>query len=502
MNQRKLGTILSYLNILVTIVSQFAYTPIMLRILGQSEYGVYSLSQSVIGYLSLLNFGFSGSYLRFYSKYVTDGDTEGARKLNALYVLVFIGIAALICLGGFVIIQNIEHIIGKKFNEQELALTRILMVILTINMAVMMPNNAFCTFIFAREKFIFSKGMEMLRSIGNPLICLPILLLGYGSVGMSYVMLVLSIISLVMNIYYCVQKLKLGFIFKDINWKLLTEIASFSFYIFLWTIVDQLNWQIGRIILSNTSGSAAVAVFAVGTQFCMMFFVFSTAISGVFVPETYNLVHKSNASELLTSLMIKIGRLQFYVVFFIWSAFVIFGQTFISMWAGSEYLEAYWVALLLMTPGLISLTQNIGIEILRAYNKHRLRTWCHFIIAVLNVGLSCFIAPKYGATGCAFAAFISTFLSCAVVANFIYVYSINLGVKEFFFEIMKMWKLAFLTLISGFFVIYYINIQGWLSFFVYTTLFTILYIIVAYKLAFNSYEKELFQKCVRKIAMK
>ena len=68
--------------------------------------------------------------------------------------------------------------------------------------------------------------MELLRSIGNPLICLPILLLGYGSVGMSYVMLVLSIISLVMNIYYCVQKLKLGFIFKDINWKLLIERLS------------------------------------------------------------------------------------------------------------------------------------------------------------------------------------------------------------------------------------------------------------------------------------
>ena len=132
MNQRKLGTILSYLNILVTIVSQFAYTPMMLRILGQSEYGVYSLSQSVIGYLSLLNFGFSGSYLRFYSKYVADGDTEGAKKLNALYVLVFIGIAALICLGGFFIIQNIEHIIGKKFNAQETVIKNRL-VLYTIN---------------------------------------------------------------------------------------------------------------------------------------------------------------------------------------------------------------------------------------------------------------------------------------------------------------------------------------------------------------------------------
>lgn len=498
MNQRKLGTILSYLNILVTIVSQFAYTPIMLRILGQSEYGVYSLSQSVIGYLSLLNFGFSGSYLRFYSKYVADGDTEGAKKLNALYILVFVGIAALICLGGFFIIQNIEHIIGKKFDAQELALTRILMVILTMNMAVMMPNNAFHTFIFAQEKFIFSKGMELLRSIGNPLICLPILLLGYGSVGMSYVMLVLSIISIAMNIYYCVQKLKLGFIFKDINWKLLIEIASFSFYIFLWTIVDQLNWQIGRIILSNTSGSAAVAVFAVGTQFCMMFLIFSTSLSGVFVPSVYKLVHENDAAKKITDLMIKVGRLQFYIVFFIWLGFVVFGQSFIYLWAGPQYGDAYWVAILMMTPVIIALTQNIGIEVLRAYNKHQLRTWLHLFIAVVNVGLSYVLAEKYGVIGCSVGTCIATFLSSTVVANLIYTYIIKLEIGRFFAELLTMWKAVIVAVLVGFGIMKGFVINGWLSFISLGILFSLLYATIFVLLAFNDKEKDMLKSAVMK----
>lgn len=499
MNQKKLGTILSYLNILITIVSQFAYTPIMLRILGQSEYGVFSLSQSVIGYLSLLNFGFSGSYLRFYSKYMADSDTEGVKKLNALYVLVFIGIAALICMGGFVIIQNIEQIVGKKFNAQELALTRILMVILTINMAVMMPNNAFYTFVIAQEKFIFSKGMELLRSIGNPLICLPILFLGYGSVGMSYVLLALSAVSLVMNVIYCVKKLRLGFCFKNINWSLLIEIASFSVYIFLWTIVDQLNWQVGRIILSNTSGSAAVAVFAVGTQFCMMFLIFSTSLSGVFIPSVYKLVHENDAEKKITDLMIKVGRLQFYIVFFIWLGFVVFGKPFIHMWAGPQYNDAYWVAILMMTPVIIALTQNIGIEVLRAYNKHQLRTWLHLFIAVVNVGVSYVLAEKYGIIGCSVGTCIATFLSSTVVANLIYVYVIKLEIRRFFIELFTMWKAVILISIVGLGIMYSFKIASWTSFIGYVTVFSILYAVVFVAFAFNQNEKEILYGFIRKL---
>lgn len=498
MNQRKLGAILSYLNIVVVILAQFAYTPIMLRILGQSEYGVYSLSQSVIAYLSLLNFGFTGSYLKFYSKYKAENDYTGIKKLNGMYIIVFAVIAFIICLCGYWLIQNIEIIIGEKFSAAEVELTKILMAIMTVNMAVMMPNNAFGSFIFAHERFVFGKGLELLRNIGNPLICLPVLLMGYGAQGLSYVMLILTFISLIANILYCKQKLQLGFIFKNIEWKLLLEIASFSVYIFIWTIVDQLNWQIGKLILSNTNGSTAVAVYTVGTQFCSMFMVFSTAVSGVFTPKIYGLVHEKEAEKKLTDLMIKVGRLQFYIVFFIWFGFVVFGKEFIHLWAGDTYTEAYWVGIFLMTPIIIALTQNIGIEILRAYNKHQARTWCHFVVAVINVFISYQLAKIYGVIGCAIGSCISTFVSSTLISNYFYTYVIKLNIKAYFKELLKIMPGVVVVGIFSTVLYCYSHITTWIDFVISASLYSLGYAIVMKKLAFNEYETNLFNQVMSK----
>lgn len=65
-NQLRAGTLLSYVNLAIGSIIPMIYTPIMLRMLGQAEYGLYSLSNSIVGYLSLLNFGFGSTIIRTY----------------------------------------------------------------------------------------------------------------------------------------------------------------------------------------------------------------------------------------------------------------------------------------------------------------------------------------------------------------------------------------------------------------------------------------------------
>ena len=69
MNRRKqisMGVVLSYISIIVKLATGILYTPIMLSSLGQSQYGVYSLCVSFIGYLTILNAGVNAAYVRFY----------------------------------------------------------------------------------------------------------------------------------------------------------------------------------------------------------------------------------------------------------------------------------------------------------------------------------------------------------------------------------------------------------------------------------------------------
>ena len=63
------GVILMYVQMILNIVITIFTTPIIINILGQSEYGLYNLAASIISYLNLFTLGFGASYIRFYSKY-------------------------------------------------------------------------------------------------------------------------------------------------------------------------------------------------------------------------------------------------------------------------------------------------------------------------------------------------------------------------------------------------------------------------------------------------
>ena len=73
-NQRKMGVALSYAYIIINIIVQFLYNPFLIRMLDQSEYGIYSLAYSIIGYLTILDLGFGNAIVVFTSKYKQRGD--------------------------------------------------------------------------------------------------------------------------------------------------------------------------------------------------------------------------------------------------------------------------------------------------------------------------------------------------------------------------------------------------------------------------------------------
>lgn len=106
------------------------------------------------------------------------------------------------------------------------------------------------------------------------------------------------------------------------------------------------------------------------------------------------MVVKDASKDELTNLFIRVGRLQFIVIALIVSGFTAFGQAFITLWAGKDYHDAYWVAILTMFPLCVPLIQNIGLTIVTAQNKHQFRSIIYMIIAILNV-VTTYIAVPY-----------------------------------------------------------------------------------------------------------
>ena len=89
-NQLKAGAMLSLLTFGAANVLGLLYTPYILRMMGQEEYGLYSLVASVVSYLTMLDFGFGNAIVRYTNLYRLSGTSDstkaGLEKAKEMYV--------------------------------------------------------------------------------------------------------------------------------------------------------------------------------------------------------------------------------------------------------------------------------------------------------------------------------------------------------------------------------------------------------------------------------
>lgn len=502
--QIKFGVILQYAQMALNILISLIYTPIMLRILGDSEYGIYSLASSIIAYLNLLSLGFGASYIRFYSKYKQAGDEEGVKKLNGLYMMVFgvIGIIALIA--GLIFAFNVGIFFNETYTANDLYIAKILMIFLSVNLAISFPASVFVSYITSQEKFIFQKLVNMGKTVLSPCLCIAVLFLGYGSIGMVIATTAVSLIIDFFNIGYCFGKLKMRFSFRKPNFRLLKEIAFFSIFIAINQIIDQINWQTDKIILGKMINASAVAIYAVAANINTMYLNFSTAISGVFTPRIHKIVNDQEKTEEqknteLTDLFVKVGRVQFLVLALILTGFIFFGQYFILKWAGEGYEKAYYVALLLICPATISLCQNTGIEIQRAKNKHQVRSIVYLCMAIINVGISIWFVSLWGEVGAALGTTISIIVGPILFMNFYYHFKLGINVLQFWKSILKILPGLIVPVIAGICMMLFYSFNGILDFILLIIGYVVIYCVSVYFLGCNKEEKNVIKRVLYKI---
>ena len=130
MNQRRWGAVLSYVNIILTVIVGLLYTPLMLRLLGQSEYGLYSLIGSVVGYLSVLDMGLGNTLVRYTAKNRVDGTTQREAEMNGLFLMMYSVIGIITFIVGAGIYVNMDLLFGETLDTGEMQRARIMMVLL------------------------------------------------------------------------------------------------------------------------------------------------------------------------------------------------------------------------------------------------------------------------------------------------------------------------------------------------------------------------------------
>ncbi len=507
-NQLKMGSILSYFQMGLNVLIQLIYTPIMIRSLGQGEYGLYQTIASTISMLSVLSLGFNAGYVRYYARYKAKGDKEATYRLNGLYLIIFSVIGLIGCICCLFLTFNLNLVFSTGLTDTEYEIAKVLMLLQTVNLTMMFPMSVFQTIISAHEKFVVLKLLGMIKTICGPLVSIPLLLKGYGSIALVVVTVSINIITDLLYLYYVLFKLKERFIFLGLEKGLFKSLFTYTSFIAINLIIDQINMNVDKVLLSRYVGTSATAVYSVGFTIYQLYQMFSSSISSVFTPRIHTLVNRDmdNPKQLrkeLTSIFTRVGRIQFLVLTLVASGIVFFGKPFIlQYWAGSGYEDSYYVALLLVLPASIALIQNLGIEIQRAENRHQFRSIVYLFMALANLFLSIYLCQIYGAIGSAIGTAISLILANGLIMNIYYHWKCFIDIVAFWKSIISMCKGLIIPISFGLAFVRFFDLYRISNFVLAVLLYIIVYVISVWFFSMNDYEKNLVTEPLSKIKVR
>ena len=447
MRNLKSGFILSYISIFIQSIISILYTPVMLRLLGESNYGLLQLAISTMSSLSILSFGFGSSYMRFYSQYKADNDNNAISVLNGMFTIIFISVSILSLIVGGFITMNTSTLFGKSMTASEIKLLKTLLGIMTVNLAFTFPCSISDSYIIAQ------------------LLC--------GTV-------------------YCIKKLNMRFCFAFDKY-VFKQLSAFSFFVFLNIISDQINWNVDKILLGIFSGAKNVAVYSVGSQFNGYFLTFSYALSSLMTPKAHTLIANHADNRETSKFFASFGRVQFVVMAYIYLMIIAVGKPFIKLWSGIDSNIPYYTALLLISPLLVTSIQSIGIEIQRAKDMHKFRSVLYFAIAAINIAVSIPLCIKFGELGCAFGTALSLVVGNIIIMNIYYHKRVGLDIKYFWKEIFKFIPSLIIPILTIIVIRHFVS-NNLFSIALCSIIFTVFYAVSMWFLGLNQNEKKLYKK--------
>jgi O-antigen/teichoic acid export membrane protein len=499
MNQRKLGILLSYVNIILHAVIGFLYVPILLHYIGKSEYGLYQLIGSLIAYFSIMDFGLTAAVIRFYTKYKALEDEQGMENILAISLRGY-GIVTCLALAiGGVCYFFLDTAFGNSMNAVELLEAKDMFLLLLFNIAITLSTMIFRAVINAHERFFFLKGLETLQLIMQPILVVLVLQRHPSAFSVAAVQTGINLFLIMSRIYYCFFKLHIKIKYHYWNSELFHEFKRLALSVFAVSLIDQVFWKTNQVILGIVSGTVAVAVYSIASLIYMNYMALSTAISGVYLPHVTEIVAKREPIQKLSDLFIQIGRWQYYLLALVATGVIIFGKQFIQIWAGSGFEDAYWITLLIILPFTIDLIQNIGLAILQAMNQYTFRARIYFCVGVLNLCLAIPLGIYYGGIGCAVATAIAMILGNGLAMNWFYAKQIHLEIRRFWNEITRISIPVGICLVVG-----YTGNTLWISdkiaiFLVKIMIYTAIYFGSIYLFAMSNEEKDKVSRILHKI---
>ena len=501
-SQLKIGALITYFTIGFNIIAGLIYTPWMIDQIGQNDYGLYTLANSLIA-LFLMDFGLSSATARYVAKYKAENKHEELNKfLNIVYRL-YIAIDAAIFVVLILVFFFIDTIY-QNLTPDELAKFKVIYCIASLYSIISFPCVTFNGILNAYEEFLPLKTADLLQKVCSILFTVIALSFGMGLYALVAVNALSGLFAISIKFYYVRRNTKIKNIKINSQEKksIFSDVFKFSLWSTIWALSQRLIFNITPTLLGIVvvNAAAAISVFGIITTIEGYFYIITTAINGMFLSRITRLMNKDKNGEELTSLATIVGRFQYALNGLLVVGFAFVGKDFISLWVGQEFIDAYIGILLIVIPGIFYNALQIIHTAIVVQNLVKYQAFIQITIGVINVICSLILSYFFGVIGASISISVAYFLR--LILTFVLVKKkMKFNFKSFINNCyFKMSIPIIISLVLIFVVNPFISSSTWLMLAIKMLIIVVIYLLSVFAFGISNNEKrKLFSKIISKI---
>lgn len=460
--------------------------------LGDSEYGLYTLIGAFVGYLSILDLGLNNAIVRYVAQYRVQKDKKGEENFLAISLLIYIIIGTTLVLLGSIFYCNVEYLFGSTLDSLQLQKAKWMLIVLIFNIGFTLPGGAFTGICTAYEAFLFPRWLDIVKYIVRVILIVAILKFGSDSLGIVILDTILNLVYISVTIWYVLDKLKVTIKFYKFEWLFIKEIFGYSIWIFIFGIVYQFQWRTGQVILGTHMTTVVVAIYGIGVMLGIYFTTFGNIINQLILPKAVKSVYENTSPQQLTEQMTKIGRVSLMMLLFVFGGFVVIGKDFIQLWVGATYANSWYVAVAIMFVYLVPIAQGYANSVLEAKKLLRFKSLSFLIASFLGMLIGGILSYSYGELGMIVGLVVPLFILQWVIMNFFYNYKLGLNINYFIKNTAPIFIMSAFITFSFYYIFNYFSVS-WMSFLLKSTIYSFTFFAALYFLM-NRSEKQLILK--------
>lgn len=438
MHTRSKGIVLSYLKIAVNMVCGLVLSSALLRMLGDTEYGIYQTVAAFANYLVLLEFGVGTVMIRNISicRGRRAAEDEIQRHISTNWTLTCM-LSLLVLAVSALFYYLIPRIYDQSMTPEQIRHGRHIFIFIAGYLLLNFLMHTVNAVIFSFEDYAYGSIQSISRTLARTVLLVALLAWCQNALVIALVDLLLGAVCLFGSWFYCRGKLKIKLRFGKCDPEILRASAPLALAVFLQGIVSQANSNVDKFLIGIMLSPESVSLYSVALYIYSVFSSLVNVPPSMYTPAITKKVGQGIKGQELAEQLVSPCRLTVLTGGLVLFGFAALGRQFVSILYGEAYLAAWPLAVILIVPAYLDTVLGVLVTVLDALNKRMVRSVVLICTTFLNIILTVICLGKWGIFGATIATAVCTLIGPVLIMNVYYKKVIRIPVLWLFRQIFR-----------------------------------------------------------------